>query len=409
MRIAMVAACPFPSVRGSQVLIANLAHDLGELGHEVHLVTYSPIEAGGLKTAGGLVRIWARIRSDIELGIRLYRVVRDEGIEVIHAHNYEAPVCAYVTRWITGVPVVYHSHNALSDELETYVDGGPAKAFARRVGRLLDRQVPRRADFTIALTNELRDFLLSCGVQGSRMAVFSPGADPGVGVAARDARPDGSDFIVGYAGNLDPYQDLDVLLRGFVHFRRKVQNAILMVITHEYEWRRRGGWLLEELVARGFARVSVLPTFSGVARGLEHADVLACPRSSWSGYPIKLLNYMTAGRPIVAASGSAKGLVDGETGLIFADGDARHLARQLSRLHADRELRNRLGAAVRIAVCENHDRKKIAYEIARIHARLCSRRANRTLSGCGQGSPWRRLMALLGRRIGAFSSARTTK
>ena len=40
LRVAMVAACPFPSLRGSQVLIRDLAQSLADRGHEVHLVTY---------------------------------------------------------------------------------------------------------------------------------------------------------------------------------------------------------------------------------------------------------------------------------------------------------------------------------------------------------------------------------
>lgn len=421
MRIAMVAACAFPALRGSQALIGELAEDLVDLGHQVHLVTYPAGEPRaprhGLrihprrrKGGGAAVeRGWRRLVHDIGLGVNLYRVVRQESIDVIHAHNYEAPLCAYVTRWLTGVPVVYHTHNALSDELQTYVGGSFLQALARRIGGLLDRQVPRRADFTIALTPDLQLFLLSCGVEAGKVAVLPPGVAVG---AEPPALADSGrvEFVVAYAGNLDPYQDLGVLFQGFLDFRRQVQNASLLIITHEVDWRRRAGWRLEELVVRGFARVVVSPTFADVRSRLEGADVLACPRSSWSGYPIKLLNYMATGRPVVAAQGSAKGILNGETGLVFRDRDPGHLAQQLHRLHGDPVLRQRLGAGARAALSKNHDRKKIASETARIHARLCSRCSRRPLRGRGRGSrPWRRLKALLVRRIGALSSVRTTR
>ena len=40
MRIAMVAACPFPSRQGSQVLIHEMSEALARRGHEVELLTY---------------------------------------------------------------------------------------------------------------------------------------------------------------------------------------------------------------------------------------------------------------------------------------------------------------------------------------------------------------------------------
>lgn len=384
MCIAMVAACGFPAPRGSQALIAELAEDLARLGHQVHVVTYPEgmaycaperviLHPRRRVPAARCNLGWRRLARDVRLGIELYRVVRREAVDVIHAHNYEAPVCAYVVRRLTGVPVVYHTHNALADELETYFQGRLARALARWLGRALDRQVPRRADFVIALTPELARFLESCGVRPDRIQV----AVPGIAVHESPfsqivAGPESASFTVGYAGNLDAYQDLDVLFRGFAHFRRQVQNARLLVITHEQDWRRRAGWRLEELVARGLARVVVAPTAAAVREHLRCADVLVCARSSWSGYPMKLLNYRAAGRPVVVAAASAKGIEDGANGLIFRDRDAWHLARQLERLHGNAALRQRLAANAHAGLLQNHDREKIASEIVKIHARLSS-------------------------------------
>jgi len=415
MRVAMVAACEFPALRGSQVLVRDLAFDLEDRGHDVHLVTYSGRTRLGCTRRtrpghGGAVpgRLAGRIRRNLKLGFDLYRLVEREDIDVIHAHNYEAPLLAYVTRWLTGVPVVYHSHNALSDELATYVSSAWAKVMARWFGTLLDRHVPRRADFAIALTAELEEFLLRCGVDRCRLGVVPPSLEVDCGAVREDA--EGSRFVVGYAGNLDAYQDLDVLFRGFERFRRQVQNAILLVITHEIEWRRRTGWLLQELVAQGSAQVVVLSGFSAVSDQLRRAHVLVCPRSSWSGYPIKLLNYMASGRPIIAAAGSAKGIDDRVNGLIFRNGDASHLAEQMSQLQADSDLRRRLAAQALESLRKNHDPQKIASEIERIHARLGSRRSSQGFKNTRQGmGRLRRLLALIERRIDAVSSVRTIR
>ena len=422
LRIAMVAACPFPSPRGSQVLVRELAEALACRGHAVHLVTYPrgenlvPIRGiflhrlrlprclGGSRGLG-----WRKVALDICLGIGLFRVVRRHGIDVIHAHNYEAPLISYVVRWLTGVPVVYHSHNALSDELEYYVRPGWRRAVARRVGRLLDRHVPRRADFSIALTTELAVFLRRHGVADTRLAVIPPGGVHAVASELPTGEADafGDAFVVMYTGNLDPYQDLDVLCDAFAKVHRAGGNAILVLVTHEPGWRVRADDRLTALVDAGVARVIVAPAFAVVRRLMTRADVLVCPRSSWSGFPIKLMNYLAAGRSIVVAEGSAKGIVDQQTGLVFRNRDADGLAQILTALRADPALRERLGTNARAAASAVPGWERVAAQVEGIYARVCYRR-EQPVSLVGRVRNARGLIAFSRDRISATSGKQTS-
>jgi 1,2-diacylglycerol 3-alpha-glucosyltransferase len=383
LRIAMVAACPFPSLRGSQVLIRELAQALADRGHAVHLVTYpfgeSLVPIRGIlvhrvappyvAASGGGRFGWRRLALDASVMAMLYRVVRRERIQVIHAHNYEGQLIGYAIRRLTGVPVVYHSHNALSDELDYYFKSAWYRAVARVVGRVLDRQIPRRADFSIALTPELESFLRAHGVAAHQLAVIPPGLTPAGGgdCHAGEADAFSGRFVVMYAGNLDPYQDLDVLFRGFAAAREDIERALLVVVTHEERWATRVTAPLQALLRNGHARVIVAPAYAVVRRLLARADVLVCPRSSWSGFPIKLLNYMAAGRPVVVAEGSAKGIGDGETGLVFRNGDADGLAATLRRLSADAALRQRLGDNAR-ARADAYGWKRIVSQVEQVYA-----------------------------------------
>jgi 1,2-diacylglycerol 3-alpha-glucosyltransferase len=413
----MVAPCVFPSPRGSQVLIRELAQALAGHGHVVHLVTYphgeSLVPIHGIfvhrirpprfaVSPSGLG--WQKILLDVCLAWTLYRVVRRERIQVIHAHNYEGPLVSYLVRGLTRVPVVYHSHNALSDELGCYVRPGWRRRVAQYVGAVLDRQIPRRADFSIALTPELERFLRAHGVAEDRVATIPPGCVAATmsDNAVRDAAAFSSRFVVMYAGNLDPYQDLDVLFRGFATFRDQVPNALLVLVTHEARWAERAGARLQRLRQEDAARVVVASAFSVVRRLLASADVLVCPRSSWSGFPIKLINYMAAGRAVVAAEGSAKGMVDGVTGVIFRNGDAGDLAAALHRLFADPALRERLGEHAQVAISASAGWTGAVTRIVRIYAQVCAppsrpdlrRRRVRRLQG---------LMVSSGERISAAS------
>jgi glycosyltransferase involved in cell wall biosynthesis len=419
-RIAMVAACGFPSPRGSQVLIRELAQALAARGHRVHLVTYPQGES--LAAVQGLfihrVRAprfaattaalgWRKVVLDSFLVAALYRVLRDHDIDIIHAHNYEGPLVGFPVRRLLGVPLVYHSHNALGDELGYYFRAGWRRRLARFAGRLLDRQVPRRADFSIALTDELRGFLVGCGVQSNRIAVIPPAASgslPAERLWGEDPFP--GRFVVMYSGNLDPYQDLEVMYRGFEAFAGRHPGAILVIVTHDGEWQRRTGALLSRLLAGQRARVLVVPTFSAVRRLLARADVLVCPRGSWSGFPIKLINYLAAGRPVIAAAASAKVIVNDETGLVFADGDAAGVELALERLFADADLRARLAANARKGAAALSTWDEAAARVEAVYATLAPStgslavdvRANEGTSG---------LIASCGDRISAATRKHT--
>src|SRR5207247_1154085 len=91
-------------------------------------------------------------------------------------------------------------------------------------------------------------------------------------------------------------------------------------------------------------------SYDEVRARLDAADVAVSPRAERSGFPMKLLNYMAAGKAIVASAGSAKGLRDGVSGRVVPDGDEGAFAAAVVELLSDRAARARLGAAARRAV-----------------------------------------------------------
>jgi glycosyltransferase involved in cell wall biosynthesis len=338
MHVALVLAGPYPAMRGSQVLVSHLAEGLGQRGHVVHLVTYG---AGSTAPSGPRV---ARAARDVALTWRLWRTVRRYGIDVIHAHNYEAALAGLMVARLTRRPLVYHGHNALRDELPTYFSSRSVRRLAGAVGRLLDAHVPRRADFCIAVSDDLRETLRRGGVRPEGLACIPPAGAPRELEAA--PVPAESSGLVCYAGNLDGYQNLDFLLRSFARVRARVAGARLVVVTHADAKAEAA-----RLRARApGVEVVAATTYDDVRARLEVADVAVCPRTERSGFPMKLLNYMATGKAIVACAGSAKGLHDGVTGRVVPDDDEDAFAGAIADLLKDASERARLGAAARLAV-----------------------------------------------------------
>ncbi|HZP42658.1 MAG TPA: glycosyltransferase family 4 protein [Candidatus Binatia bacterium] len=365
MRIALVLAGPFPALRGSQVLVEQLATGLGARGHAVRLVTYG---AGGDDLPGPQL---ARVGRDLRLVARLWRVVRREAIDVIHAHNYEAALAGLVVSRTTGRPLVYHGHNAMADELPTYFRGAAARRLARVVGRTLDAHVPRRADFCIAVSPELHDILRRRGVAAAGVACISPAGTPRE-LGPRPAPAPGDGFVC-YAGNLDGYQNLDFLRRSFAHVRAAVPRARLVFVTHP-------GARPRPEPAEGMEVVEAR-SYEEVRARLAAADVAVCPRAEPSGFPMKLLNYMAAGKAIVACAGSAKGLRDGETARVVPDGDERAFAAAVVELLTDATVRDRLGAAARRAVEDPRAWERVLDRIEQIYRTVLAARGAASVGG----------------------------
>jgi glycosyltransferase involved in cell wall biosynthesis len=356
MRVALVIAGPFPAFRGSQVLVGHIADGLRSRGHRVELVTY------GSWLAGRPGPSLARLGLDLALVLRLAARVWRQRLDVIHAHNYEAAIAGLVAARLTGRPLVYHGHSAMADELQTYFRSPGARRLGHRLGRLLDAHVPRRADFCIAVTDELGMRLRRVGVRDDALACIPPVAAPA------DLRPmagAGSEPLVCYAGNLDGYQNLGFLLDAFRRVRASEPLARLVLVSHADAQANAA-----RLAPEAGVEIAHAASYDEVRLRLAGAAVAVCPRTERSGFPMKLLNYMAEGKAIVASAGSAKGLVAGVTGIVVPDDDPTAFAAAVVDLLRDPVTRARLGRAARASVEEPAAWENVLDRIEAVYERV---------------------------------------
>ncbi len=379
MRLALVIAGPYPALRGSQVLVSHLETGLRQRGHAVVVVSYGPrrVERPGPRPA--------RIAYDAALVARLWRAVRRERVELLHAHNYEAAIAALLVGRFARIPVVYHGHSAHAQELPRYASSPTARRWLQRLGQWLDRQVPRRADAVIAVTSELGVHLRAAGLPADRLDVIEPAVPPAELEA--EAAAHGEDGLVCYAGNLDAYQDVAQLLEAFARVRVAEPGARLRLVIHPDAHANAA-----RLAARGLGHgvEFVLARSYAEARAeLARAAVVVSPRTEGSGFPMKVLTYMALGKAIVASAGSAKGLAGDVTARIVPDGCPDGFATAVVALLRDATARETLGRAARRRVADGTAWQTSLERVETLHARLVRPPAART--GRAGGPPLRRV------------------
>jgi glycosyltransferase involved in cell wall biosynthesis len=375
----MVAASPFPYPQGSQVLISQLAAGLQQRGHEVQVVSYhcgvgqSPkgVTIHRIRSLPGLGLVkarpsWRKPFLDLLLARALLRLARRWQPDVMHTHNFEGLMAALYVRRRTGTPVVYHIHNAMGLELHTYFPSRLGQWAGRSVGRWVDANLPKRADYCIVLNNTAVDYFRQRAVE--RLRVIPPGIDFEPGEAATIRQRWGEGPIVLYSGNLDRYQDLDLLLQAFRQALDTHPEAKLVFSTNSEpeKWQARA----ETLGISGQVHFAHTQDFGTARDWLAAADVAVCPRTVCLGFPIKLLNYMAAGKAIVASEGSACGLRHMEEGWIVDDGDVEGMASAIITLLDDPALAHRLGERARQAAEYEYTWDRVVLAIEEIYEQV---------------------------------------
>lgn len=363
-RIAMVAACPYPVPQGSQVLIHDTAACLRDVGHDVHLVVYgygigetsdipivrSPRIPGMRKTAAGpsLLKPFA----DAALARTLRRTIREHQIDIVHAHNYEGLLVALAAG---HRPIVYHAHNVMFDELPYFL---PWRKAAQSLGSWLDGKFPPKADAVLALHHGQREHLVLLGCDRGRVHIVGPPCYAEKFPEPEPVRPDVIPPVV-YAGNLDSYQNLGLLEAAMAMVRNRIPEARLIIASGQ-RYNRPG------------AEQADVRTIEDLTRVLAQDCVVACPRTSWSGYPIKILNAMAAGRTVVACNKPSwvAGIQPEINGLRVPFDDPETFAIFLAYILERPALREKLGQNARAWVREYHNPALIARLIESVYAGL---------------------------------------
>jgi 1,2-diacylglycerol 3-alpha-glucosyltransferase len=353
LRIAMLAACPFPTSQGTQVAIRHLATALARHGHSIHLVTYGygeesasyPFALHRARRIDAGLRSGPSLRkpaADAALLWKAMQVCQQQRCQLLHAHNIEGLIVGLALKLRLDLPLVYHAHNAMGPELPTYFRGRWSQRLAALAGQLLDSTLPRLADATIVFDEDQMAHQRANGVAAGRLHVIPPGldgseldgADPREVSRWREQLGPGPWLL--YAGNADAYQNLDLLWRSMAELARRAPLVRLLVVTHH-----EAALFQPAIAAAKLDNVTVVrPRDLEELRALYHlAEVGLCPRTLWTGAPIKILNYLAAGLPVVACRSGASHTLPPSAGRLVEADPAAIAAAALELLQGGRLLR----------------------------------------------------------------------
>jgi glycosyltransferase involved in cell wall biosynthesis len=254
---------------------------------------------------------------------------------------------------LVRAPVVYEAHGLAAEEAEARPKmlAGAAPAAPTKLRRLAarDATVWRSADAYVTITAGLRQALEERFGPRPRVAVVPDGVRA---VRAPSARASDAPFTIGYAGHLYPWKGVETVVE-CVAAIADAHGLIVGGHPQEPDLARVTAFAEQIFCSQRITFTGMLPP-AEVADRLLDADVLLLPNppsalSTRFTSPLKLFEYMAAGRPIVASDLPAirEVLTDGHNALLAEAGNPQAYVAAVRRIKDDSALGARLAAQAR--------------------------------------------------------------
>ena len=347
MRVVYLADAPYIHTR-------RWVEHFAAAGWDTHVVSFRPAEIAGATVhyVDGFERI-GRARYLIHAA-RVRRIVKKLQPDILHAmhltsYGFLAALC--------------DTHPLLTSVWGTDILEAPTWT---PLHNRLTRFALKRADLVTATGLALADATLRYMPEGEPVTVVPYGVDL-ERFSPIERQPPDAQLVVGTVGRLSMEKGLDVLLEAYAlaivdHLDMK------LVIAGEGPERAKLARLAKDLDIE--ANVSFLGEIphEGVPAVLATFDIFAMP-SRAEGFGVAAIEAAAMGIPVVGSD--VHGIPDvvdhSSTGLLVPPGDAQALARAISRLADDVELRQTMGENARTFVAERYDWRENTAQMERIY------------------------------------------
>jgi glycosyltransferase involved in cell wall biosynthesis len=212
--------------------------------------------------------------------------------------------------------------------------------------RLMEEMLWREADLVVTVSLPLKGYVDA--VRGERPCiVVHNGCDPRLFPVA--ARPAGTSEVIAFLGTPKPWHGAGELPGLLASLRARGHDARLLIIG--------GGRGTDEIVAsarelevESWVEVTGPLCHEAAIRRLLDATVAVAPYPPSDFFyfsPMKLVEYMAAGLPVITTAQGDIPFVVGDAGVLVPPGDTDGFRQAVARILEDASLRRRLGSAAR--------------------------------------------------------------
>jgi len=374
-------AADLRTVSGPQLHIEAVIKGLQKLGHQVRTVSYQQEKLGWsdnlhewfppqwgytqAKPYRFLESATRRLQAELHLPfISMFDSLRyaDACYHLLHGydilferHGYLGYGGIIAARRL-GIPIVIELNGNIVKEIdEMNVKMSPLQ---RRVGKWITYRTLQAANHIVVVSAALKQIVMApSGIPSEKISVVVNGTN--VELFAQSFAPDkvrsqyeiGPGPIVAFVGTFLPWHGLDLLISSFGQVQERSPQAQLVLIG-DGPGRSAANAQIEAMGLQNKVKLLGRLPQAEVAAVLSVADLAVAPypflHSDIIGTPLKLIEYMAAGKAIVASTAPIHEIItDGVTGLRVAPANVEALADGIVRVLENDVLRTELSQHAR--------------------------------------------------------------
>ena len=368
-RARVISPQPFFSPRGTPFSVYYRTLVTSQLGVDIDLLTYGEGQDAELPGVR-IVRIPRfRFLGPVKIGPSFLKLFLDGFLflwtvalmirnryDFVHAHE-EAIFFCRLLKPIFGFKLVYDMHSSLPQQLTNF-------QFTRsktliRIFKNLEESSLRASDAIITICPELADYVdRQIEPNGRHVlienSIFEPvklktrascasRADCGADVETVTLIRSGGPLVV-YAGTLEPYQGIDLLIGSWRHVIRKRPDALLLIVggtpdqVAAYRAQTKSAGVADAVQLTGRVPQHV------ARQWIEKAAVLVSPRIHGTNTPLKIYEQIASGIPLVATAIYSHTQVLNDEVAFLVEPEPDHVAQGILKALESKEDRKRVVA-----------------------------------------------------------------
>ena len=329
MKALVIAPQPFFSPRGTPFSVYYRTLVTSELGVKIDLLTYGEGQDVNIPNVR-IIRIpqfkilgpikvgpsYLKLFLDMFIIIWMFGILLKNRYNFVHAHEEAIFFCRFL-KPIFRFKLIYDMHSSLPQQLTNFQF--TKSKFIISLFKSLEKSCLRSADAVITICPDLANYVNGL-IQDKKKhllienSIFepvrllsntntqNPAERSDSNQLEREIQlPQGKRFVV-YAGTLEPYQGIDILIEAFKRVVAEIQNVYLIIV---------GGNEIQVKFYSDLAKTLGLSgdtLFTGRVSQLlakqycKFASVLVSPRSEGTNTPLKIYEQLASGIPLVATN-----------------------------------------------------------------------------------------------------------